>query len=133
MKTLYRLLLSFLLTSAASGAQAGATLPLEAGTYIQGTAAMACADAANAGTLYFDGKNLQGPHLAACRTAIRSVTRDGKTFTSASTCDEHDKDGHAVKETVQRTLTISDRTHFQELTSGAAPGDFHRCGAYPAS
>lgn len=92
---------------------------------------MTCADAANAGTLYFDGRNLQGPHLSTCKTAIGRAGRDGKTFATVSDCDERDKDGNAMKDKASRTLRVNDRTHFEELIAGAAPREFHRCGAYP--
>lgn len=133
MTTLQRTFATLLLLAAASGAQAARTLPLESGTYIQGDKNLPCADAANAGTLYFDGKNLQGPHMETCKTAIRQVARDGRTFASQSTCSAEDKDGQVLKQTVQRTIRIGDRTHFQELMADGAPRAFHRCGAYPAS
>ena len=132
MTILYRTLVSVVLFAAAAGAQAARTLPLKAGTYIEGSATLACAAEANAGTLYFDGKVLQGPHLEVCTTAIRQVARDGKTFETQSLCKEQDKNGRPMKQKELRTIRVADRTHFQELMANAAPRDFHRCGDYPA-
>lgn len=132
MTVLNRALFSLLLFAAISGAQAARTLPLEAGTYIDGGVEMKCADTANAGTLYFDGTNLQGPHLESCRTTIQQVAHDGKTFTSESACNEEDKAGQPMKQKVLRTIRVDDRTHFQLLMANATPREFHRCGAYPA-
>lgn len=132
MTTLHRALVSVCLLLGATTAQAASTLPLEAGTYIDGGAQATCAGTANAATLYFDGKSLQGPHLEMCKTAIRQVARDGKTFETQSLCNEQDKDGHPMQQKELRTIRVADRTHFQELIANAAPRDFHRCGPYPA-
>jgi hypothetical protein len=94
---------------------------------------MKCEDAANAVTLYFDGENLQGPHLESCKTVIQKVSRDGKTFSSVSTCNEENKDGVPQKTKELRTIKVDDSTHFQLLMlANAAPSAFHRCGSYPS-
>lgn len=130
MTVLHRSFLVVLLLAAS--AHAGTKLPLESGTYIEGPADMMCADAANAGTLYFDGKTLHGPHLEFCTTAASQVGRDGKTFETQSVCDDHDKSGHPLKQNELRKVKVTNRTHFQELVANSSPRNFHRCGAYPA-
>lgn len=131
MNFLHRSLLPLMLLAASAGAHSATKIPLESGTYIEGSADMNCAESANAGTLYFNGRTLQGPHLETCTTAFHAVGSDGKTFETQSICDEQDKSGQRMKQKELRNIKIDDRTHFRELMADSTTRDFHRCGPYP--
>lgn len=121
-----RTLVSLLLLAATAGAaNAGRTLPLDAGIFTDSATGATCDDGANAAKIYFNGMDLQGPRGEACRTTVTAVSHDGKTFATESACE-------GVKGPVKRTLMIRNRRHFQEIVAGdEAPREFHRCAPFP--
>lgn len=108
-------------------------VPLQAGTYILDGAGKRCADVPNAGTLYFDGKNLIGPHDHEVSTSIKSVTQDGQTYTVRSTSTSYDVDGKPVRESRLQILQLRGKASFRVIDrkTGKPESGFHRCGPMP--
>lgn len=110
-----------------------ATLPLDKGTYILDSAgaAAACADVPNAGTLYFDGNSVIGPHGEPCTSKIVSV--DGKRYTIESACIAF-QHGDVVLPTLQTTVVkVGSRSRFALQNGQKEWWAFHRCGPYPGN
>lgn len=116
-----------------AGAAAPHPIPLDAGTYVLDGAGKTCEDVANAGTLYFDGANLIGPHDHASRSVVRSVSKDGATYVLDTRFTAYTMDGKPVPDARADVLHIGGRTSFRlvDEASHADKGGFHRCGPLP--
>lgn len=126
----------------ALGLAAGATalaaplhhrVPLQAGTYILDGAGKRCADVPNAGTLYFDGRNLIGPHDHDVQTSIKSVAADGQTYTLRSISTSYDMNGKPIRESQLQILQLRGKSSFRVIDrkTGKPESAFHRCGPMP--
>lgn len=129
MSKLSKNLSGLILLCLAGGAIAAAprAIPLQAGTYILDGAGKTCADVPNAGTRYFDGKNMLGPHEEPCTSSVKSVSKDGHVYTISNACAGQMMDGSKVAETQTIKLKITGKASYQDL---AGNGSFHRCGPY---
>jgi len=108
-------------------------VPLQAGTYILDGAGKRCADVPNAGTLYFDGKNLIGPHDHDVNTSIKSVSTDGQTYTVRSISTSYDMNDKPVRESRLQILQLRGKASFRVIDrkTGKPESGFHRCGPMP--
>lgn len=121
------------LSAGAMAAPSHHRVPLQAGTYILDGAGKRCADVPNAGTLYFDGKNLIGPHDHDVSTSIKSVSPDGQTYTVRSTSTSYDMHGKPMQDARLQILQLRGKASFRVIDrkTGKPESAFHRCGPMP--
>ena len=75
---------SALIAVLAAGAAAAAPalpIPLNAGTYVLDGAGASCDDVPNAGTLYFDGRNVIFPHAPHSLSTVAAISADNRSYT----------------------------------------------------
>lgn len=130
MSNLFHNLSGLIFLCLAGGAIAAAprAIPLQAGTYILDGAGKTCADVPNAGTRYFDGRNMLGPHEEPCSSTVKSVSKDGRVYTISNACSGQMMDGSKVAESRTIKLKITGKASYRDLSG---QGAFHRCGPYP--
>jgi hypothetical protein len=116
---------------AAAPPAAPGAVPLAAGTYVLDGAGKTCADVPNAGTVYFDGANLIGPHDHASHSVVASVSPDRATYVLDTRYVAYRADGSNASQTRSDTLNIAGRTRFHLTQDRVDRGDFHRCGPVP--
>jgi len=125
-------LIAVLAVSTASAAPA-LPIPLNAGTYVLDGAGATCDDVPNAGTLYFDGRNVIFPHAQHSLSTVAAVSQDNRSYTIDIAEAGFKVDGSPMRGLTRVVLTIQDDEHFQFIEQGGKKSGekFHRCGPLP--
>lgn len=110
-------------------------IPLNAGTYVLdgAGAGAACDDVPNAGTLYFDGRNVIFPHVPHSLSTVAAISPDNRTYTIDIAEAGFKIDGAPMRGLHRIVLTIPDDEHFRLIEQAGKKSDdkFHRCGPLP--
>ena|SRR5471032_774279 len=108
-------------------------IPLNAGTYVLDGAGAACDDVPNAGTLYFDGRNVVFPHDRHSLSTVAAVSADNRIYTIDIAAAGFKVDGSPMRGLHRIVVKIQDDEHFQFIEQGGKKSDdhFHRCGPLP--
>lgn len=128
--------LGSMLVAATVAAAPALPIPLKAGTYVLDGAGATCADVPNAGTMYFDGRDVQFPHDQYSLSTVTAISPDSTTYSVDIAEAGYKVDGSPMHDVHHIKLKMKDEEHFQLIEENSKkPGDgrFHRCGPMPAT